>query len=253
MGRAKEIKLKVIPSKIANDFVKEHHYSHKVVHNSKIHFGCFLDNKLHGVMSFGSPMDKRKVINLVVDENGKSVKWNDMLELNRMAFDDYLPKNSESHCISIALKLIKRNAPQIKWILSFADGQQCGDGTIYRASGFKLTGFSDGAMWKLPPELAKLNGGEVAHRMKIQNKRSVISKYILRRTNGKNPTMKECVKKFGGQLLEGYNLRYIKILDKEYKLNIPEISFSKIDELNAGMYKGERITRAERHNKIDNK
>ena len=67
-------------------------------------------------------MDKRKVINLVVDENGKSVKWNDMLELNRMAFDDYLPKNSESHCISIALRLIKKNAPQIKWILSFADG-----------------------------------------------------------------------------------------------------------------------------------
>lgn len=251
MGRAKEIKLKVIPSKIANDFVKKHHYSHKVVNNSKIHFGCFLDNKLHGVMSFGSPLDKRKVINLVVDEKGETVKWNDMLELNRMAFDDYLPKNSESHCISVALKLIKKNAPQIKWILSFADGQQCGDGTIYRASGFKLTGFSDGAMWKLPAELAKLNGGEVAHRMKIQDKCSVISKYILERTNGKNLTMKQYAKKFGGQLLEGYNLRYIKILDKKYRLNVSEIPFSKIDEMNAGMYKGEKITRAERH--VDNK
>ena len=100
-----------------------------------------------------------------------------------------------------------------------------------------MTGFSDGAMWKLPPELAKLNGGEVAYRMKIQDKCSVISKYILRRTNGKNLTMKQYVKKFGGQLLDGYNLRYIKILDKKYKLNVPEISFSKIDELNAGMYK----------------
>jgi hypothetical protein len=30
-------------------------------------------------------------------------------------------------------------------------------------------------------------------------------------------------------------------------LTVPEIPFSKIDELGAGMYKGENITRAERH------
>jgi hypothetical protein len=42
------------------------------------------------------------------------------------------------YCNSI--KLIKKNAPHIKWILSFSDGNQCGDGTIYRASGFKLIG-----------------------------------------------------------------------------------------------------------------
>jgi hypothetical protein len=57
-----------------------------------------------------------------------------------MAFDELLPKNSESRSISVALRLIKKKAPQIKWILSFADGTQCGDGTIYRASGFKLCG-----------------------------------------------------------------------------------------------------------------
>jgi hypothetical protein len=52
MGRAKEIIVKVIPAKIANEFVKKHHYSGKVAPNSKIHFGAFLDNKLHGVLSF---------------------------------------------------------------------------------------------------------------------------------------------------------------------------------------------------------
>ena len=31
MGRAKEIIVKVIPAKIANEFVKKHHYSGKVV------------------------------------------------------------------------------------------------------------------------------------------------------------------------------------------------------------------------------
>ena len=89
MGRAKEIKVKVIPSKIANEFVKKHHYSGKVVQNSKLHFGCFLDSKLHGVMSYGFPLDKGKVLNLVKTSNiGKNAKWNEMLELNRMAFSD---------------------------------------------------------------------------------------------------------------------------------------------------------------------
>ena len=51
MGRAKEIIVKVIPSTVANPFIKAHHYSGKVVNNSKLHFGVFLDGQLHGVMS----------------------------------------------------------------------------------------------------------------------------------------------------------------------------------------------------------
>ncbi len=30
-------------AKVANEFVKKHHYSGKVVNNSSLHFGCFLD------------------------------------------------------------------------------------------------------------------------------------------------------------------------------------------------------------------
>lgn len=244
MGRAKEIKVKVIPSKIANEFVKKHHYSGKVVQNSQLHFGAFLDDKLHGVMSFGPSLDKSKIIGLVED-----TKWNEFIELNRMAFDDFLPKNSESRCISIAIKLLKKNAPQIKWIVSFADGCQCGDGAIYRASGFLLTGFSTGSMWLLPENLKKLNGGEIAHRMKVQNKCSGLSRYILSKTKGKNLTIEQCVNNFGGEVLQGYMLRYIYFIDKSYKdkLTVPILPFSKIDEMGAGMYKGEKITQAERH------
>ena len=87
MGRAKDIVLKVIPSKTANEFVKRHHYSGKVVNNSTLHLGCFLKGKLGGVMQYGNPIDKRKVLPLVSTDN-KSInaKWNEMLELNRMAF-----------------------------------------------------------------------------------------------------------------------------------------------------------------------
>ena len=247
MASAKDIIVKVIPQKTASEFVKKHHYSGKVVNNSSLHFGVFLDGKLHGAMQFGPPLDKRKVLGLVVDEAGKPAQWNDMLELNRMAFDDVLPPNSESRCISVAVRLIRKNAPHIKWILSFADGMQCGDGTIYRASGFKLTGFSSGSMWLLPEELREMNGGPVAHRMKVQDKCSALSKYIMARTNGKNLTMEKYAEKFGGSICDGYMLRYIKIIDPKYHLSVPEIPFSKIDEIGAGMYKGEKITQAERH------
>lgn len=241
MATAKDIVIKVIPSSVANPFVRRVHYSKTVMNTSRLHFGVFYNQNLHGVMSYGCPLDRSKVLGLVVDQNGQPAPWNDMLELNRMAFDDVLPKNSESRAISISIKMIRKNAPHIKWLLSFADGTQCGDGTIYRASGFKLTGFSSGSMWLLPDYLVQLNGGlKTAHRMKIQNKSSPISKWILGQTGGKNIQVEECVKRFGGSLLDGYMLRYIKILDDRYHLAVKEIPYSAIQEKGAGMYKGEK-------------
>ena len=131
---AKDILIKAILPKIANNFIKIHHYSKKVVPNSKIHFGIFYNKKLEGVMQFGSPTDKKKIHPVV-----KNTKWNGMLEINRLAFTDILPKNSESRALSICMKIIKKKYSHIEWILSYADATQCGDGTIYRAMGFVLT------------------------------------------------------------------------------------------------------------------
>ena len=125
--------VKVIPAKIANEFVKKHHYSGKVDPRCYVHFGCFLDDRLHGVMQLGPSINKHASVNLV-----KNTHWNGYCELARMAFDDYLPANSESRCISIMMKLLKKQAPHIEWVVSYADGAQCGDGSIYRASGFYL-------------------------------------------------------------------------------------------------------------------
>jgi hypothetical protein len=240
MGRAKEIIVKVIPSKIANEFVKKHHYSGKVVQNSALHFGCFLDDKLHGVMSYGSPLDKSKVLPMV-----QPSLWNEMLELNRMAFDEYLPKYSESRCIAISIKLIKKNAPHIKWILSFSDGTQCGDGTIYRASGFYLTSIkTNDQIWQAPT-------GEKFSRMSLTDKKSEGQKRRAREVLGISggtssaSSMKDFINA-GLKVINGFQLRYIYLIDKTCKITVPILPFSKIDEMGAGMYKGEKITLAER-------
>lgn len=252
MGRAKEIIVKVIPAKVANEFVKIHHYSGKVVANSIIHFGAFLDGKLHGVMSFGNSLQKSHVVNLV-DTGDKSIneKWNKFLELNRMAFDDYLPKNSESRCLSICIMLIKKNAPHIKWILSFSDGVSCGDGTIYRASGFSLIQINSNTdMWKLP-------SGEIisGNTLRQSGYTSWLKPYIsvekfneLRK--GKSSSV-HVLRYINAEKLKGNQLKYIYLIDKTCKITVPILPFSKIDEMGAGMYKGEKITLQERKQAIE--
>lgn len=228
MGRAKEIIVKVIPSKVANEFVKLNHYSGKVVPNSTLHFGCFLDNKLHGVLSYGTSMDKRKILPLVENSG-----WNNMLELNRMAFDEYLPKYSESRCIAITIKLLKKNAPHIKWILSYSDGTQCGDGTIYRASGFLLTGLKE-------------------NKTILEWEGKIIADKTLNNSNYKKLGISAgYAKKNGAIPLKGFQLRYIYLIDKTCKITVPILPFSKIDEMGAGMYKGNKITLQERKQAIE--
>jgi len=214
----KEIRVKVIPSKIANDFMRKHHYSGKVVPNSKLHLGCFYNDILHGVMSFGSPLKKSGVIGLV-----ENTGWNNFLELNRMAFDDVLPKNSESRCLSIAIRQIKKKAPHIKWILSFSDGTQSGDGSIYRATGFCLTQIKQNTQLRINPLTNKPMQSMQAFHLGL-------------------------TKEFGTwEKLNGYQLRYIYLIDKTARLTVPVLLYSKIDEMGAGMYRGNKITVAERH------
>lgn len=247
MGRAKEIIVKVIPSKIANDFVKKNHYSGKYATSSILHFGCFLDNNLHGVISFGNPIDKSKVIGLVKTKDNNTVLWREFLELNRMAFDEYLPKNSESRCFAIAINLIRKEANHIKWILSFCDATQCGDGAIYRASGFYLTAIrkSINDLWKTPKSLGW--NEEVAHRIAIQGGvGGRIAKFVLQKYGTRNINISKLVADNGGESLTGFQLRYIYLIDKTCKITVPILPFSKIDEMGAGMYKGKKITLQER-------
>lgn len=224
MYSAKDILVKPIKAAVANAKCKELHYSGKVVPNSKLHFGVFLDGKLEGVMQFGSSMDKRKVMGLVQDTG-----WNSFIELNRMAFSDNLPRNSESRAIAVAFRLMKKHYPHIEWVISFSDGTQCGDGTIYRAAGFYLTGI-------------KKNTGQ-----RIDDKTGEVFSQVT--FSAHRPNEKDYWRSL--RRLEGYQLRYIYFLspDAKNRLTVPILPFSKIDEMGAGMYKGQSISLQERRAK----
>ena len=146
MGKAKDIILRPVTAQEANALVKRVHYSGKVVNNSQLHIGVFYHGKLEGAMQFGPSLDKRKIQGLV-----SGTAWHEFIELNRLAFTDVLPRNSESRALAVAMKLLRKHAPQVKWVVTFADGTQCGDGTIYRAAGFVLTGLKkNNQIWAAP-------------------------------------------------------------------------------------------------------
>jgi hypothetical protein len=228
MGRAKEIILKVIPSKVANDFVKKHHYSGKVAATAELHFGCFLNNRIIGVVQYGRAINKYLHINLV-----DGTLWNEFMELNRMVLIDDTPKNSESRILGITFKLLKKYAPQIKWVMTFADAIQCGDGTIYRASGFKLIAINKSM------QLYKLPNGDTLHLMGLQG-----GEYGKHRKNmlksGYTSAKKYMIEVLKGEPLQGQQIKYLKLLHQNLKLNCEILPFSKINEMGAGMYKGEK-------------
>lgn len=231
MATAKDLKIAPISATVANKGVLRWHYSGKVVNNSKLHFGAFLNGQLVGVMSFGPPMDKSKVLNLV-----KNTKWNGMLELNRMAFSDIAPPMSESRSLSIAFKMIKKHYPFIEWILSFADGCQCGDGTIYRASGFVLTQIKENTTIYKAPD-GRCFASLVLTRPCCTVTRELAEQYnITLHGASLNPFIDA-----GFKPLKGFMLRYIYFLNPKARerLTVPIIPFDEIKKAGASMYKGE--------------
>lgn len=244
MLTAKDIILKPIDSKTSNAIVKKLHYSGKVVNNSQFHIGVFIGGKLEGAMQFGPSLDKRKIQGLV-DGTG----WNEFIELNRMAFSEKLPRNSESRAIALAMKILKKHAPHLKWVISFADATQCGDGTIYRASGFVLTGIKkNNQIWIAPDE-----AGSTFSRTSLTDNHSPLEKVRARKilsrvtaTKSKNmvngASSMKVYEEAGFRPLPGFQLRYIYFLDKtcEKDLTVDQIPYARIRELGAEMYLGKK-------------
>lgn len=231
MASAKEIIVKPISASDASRVVKAVHYSGKVVNNSQLHLGVFWKGRLEGAMQFGPSLDKRKIVGLV-----EGTPWNGFIELNRMAFSEALPRNSESRALAVAFRLIRKQYPHIKWVVSFADGTQCGDGTIYRAAGFVLTGIRENGQTIMFPD------GLVETRLVLTDARRPRRLELAKRYGvkvGGAASLKPFLE-IGAKPIPGFQLRYIYFIDPtaRARLTVPVVPFDKIAEMGAGMYRG---------------
>jgi len=131
---AKDIRLVPLTRAESSECVRAWHYSRRPYSKSVLHVGAMLNGRLCGVMAWGPGVDTRKLIGLI-----PNTRWDGYLELNRMAFSPVLPRNAESRCLGVCVREMRRAAPWLQWLVSFADGAQSGSGTIYRAAGWTLT------------------------------------------------------------------------------------------------------------------
>ncbi len=245
MSGAKDMVLRPITAQEANALVKRVHYSGKVVNNSQIHIGAFLNGKLEGALQFGPSLDKRKIQGLV-----EGTGWNEFIELNRMAFTDALPRNSESRAIAIAMKLLRKHAPHIKWVVTFADGAQCGDGTIYRAAGFVLTSIKrNDQIWEMPIQgegharfsrMSLTDGRSKREQAKARTLSRVTATKGAHITETGAASMKPYIEA-GARPIPGFQLRYLYFIDPtcRERLTVPILPFSEISRRGAAMYRGE--------------
>jgi hypothetical protein len=213
MGRAKNIQLKPISAADANRIVQRLHYSGKVVPNSQVHFGVFLDGACGGALQFGPSLRRDLTCQLV-----KGTRLRECLELNRLAFADWLPRNSESRALAVSMRILRKQYQHIKWVISFADACQCGDGTIYRAAGFLLTDIKRNVNIRINPRTGKPQTSIRAYHDKLTSEFSSWPR------------------------LEGFQLRYVYFLhpDERRNLTVPVLPYSRIAELGAGMYRGQK-------------
>lgn len=247
---AKDIRVAPVASKDAHAFVRSHHYSGKSTNNSQLHLGAFMGDRLVGVAQFGPPMDRSELIGLVRD-----TPWNGMLELNRLAMIDATPRNTESRFLAVCFRLMRQHAPHVQWVVSFADGTQCGDGTIYRAAGFVLTGIKRNTqIWEMPAG-ASGQKREIISRMTATDTRRPGRSHLLNKItmtkannirNGDGAASMRPFVEAGARPLPGFQLRYLYFIDPtaRARLTVPVLPFSEIDRLGAGMYLGQTRVRS---------
>ena len=228
MGDAKNIRVEPIDRKSADAAVKRWHYSGRTYSKSRLHLGVFMDGELLGAMQFGPPLQTSHLVGLV-----EGTRWNGFVELNRMAFSDRLPRNSESRALAVSMRLMRKHAPHVQWVVSFADGTQCGDGAIYRASGFVLTGVKrNTSLWRTP-------SGAVVSDVGVRTSENLCRALG---TTGSSASLASV----GCERLAGFQRRYVFFIDPtaRERLTVPVLPFSAIDAAGARMYRGKPSVRA---------
>lgn len=136
--------IRSISKSIAKDLIIKNHYSHKWT-MCQIAYGVFFKGestqfiegteKLIGACIYGPPVGRS-----AADSFSSIIKTEEVFELTRLWIEDGYGKNIESWVISQTLKMVKKDFPQVKVVMSYSDEEQRHKGIIYQAVGFYYQG-----------------------------------------------------------------------------------------------------------------
>jgi len=132
----KNYRVNLVDRKVVKGFIETWHYSKNINGlKSTFSFGLYDGDTLIGAMMYGEPA-----------MNNQSQKYNKenpdkVLELRRLCCVDDTPKNTESYFIGRTLKWLRKNT-DYQTIISYSDLSFGHEGTIYKATNFKMVGVS---------------------------------------------------------------------------------------------------------------
>jgi hypothetical protein len=139
--------LRRVDTKTAKAYIHANHYSRGSHNGPSPCYGLFDGENLIGCLMFATPCSENVRASVFGPDHKDSV-----IELHRLHILDVTPKNTESWMISRCLKLLKKDRPKTRAVLSFADPTQGHVGTIYKACNFLSVGSSSPAMFYVDQE-----------------------------------------------------------------------------------------------------
>jgi len=147
--------LKISPCELAQvrRFVEANHYSHSV-NGVKISH-CFR-------VELGGKLPPGDIVGGVIFGALSTTAWKrfadseeKVMELRRFVLLDEAGRNSESRVVGWCLRWLKKHAPQIEIVVSYADPAHGHSGVIYRAANFQYLGVSAADKGFRDPETGK--------------------------------------------------------------------------------------------------
>lgn len=145
---ALQFKIRPIKNDTAEKWVVKWHYSHRIPGGKNICFGLYADNSLYAVIVYGIGVNPYQAKFLGVEC---------VLEIKRMCRAEPALPYPLSRFIALTAKMAAKEYPH-DCLIAFADPEQGHEGTVYKASGFKMHGMTN-AEWHLEDET-----GEKRHR-----------------------------------------------------------------------------------------
>lgn len=141
----KNVFVRQISKVTAKKMIETHHYSHSfsscryalgIYHTSNTHEFFFGPHEeLIGCLVYGHPVGSR-----AIDSISDELTLDNVLELTRLFVHEGYGRNIESYVISQSFYWLRKRAPNIKILISYADPEQSHLGRIYQATNWIYQG-----------------------------------------------------------------------------------------------------------------
>ena len=130
--------VKPITRKQAKVICEDHPHAGSLPNSSKYYMALYIDGRRAGLAVWGWGIRPKDTPNKLF--NGEVLDVKGYLELCRFFVYDWCPKNTASKFLAITHKIIKKHAPWVKILYTYAAGFQGLIGHIYKAAGYDYLG-----------------------------------------------------------------------------------------------------------------